>query len=48
MGRWLHLDHAEDGSYLGFSHERCNRSAGARKGAQTVNARRQVQTRYRW
>ena len=32
MGPWLHLDHAEDGSYLGFAHAKCNRDAGARKG----------------
>lgn len=32
MGRWLHYDHADDRqTYLGFSHERCNRNAGARK-----------------
>jgi hypothetical protein len=36
----LHLDHAEDGSYLGFSHAACNKRAGASKGARMVNARR--------
>jgi hypothetical protein len=28
----LHYDHAEDGTYLGFSHGSCNRAAGAAKG----------------
>src|SRR4051794_38428244 len=29
----LHLDHADDGlSYIGFSHAKCNTSAGARLG----------------
>ena len=32
MGPWLHYDHAEDGTYLGFSHARCNVRAGAIKG----------------
>jgi hypothetical protein len=41
MSKRLHLDHAEDGTYLGFAHEGCNRSAGASKGARTTNARRQ-------
>lgn len=30
-GEPLDLDHAEDGSYLGFSHRHCNRSAGGEK-----------------
>jgi hypothetical protein len=40
MSPRLHLDHAEDGTYLGFAHARCNMSAGARKGAAIVNAQR--------
>jgi hypothetical protein len=48
MSPSLHYDHAEDGTYLGFACARCNRSAGASKGAQIANARRQPQTRYRW
>ena len=40
MGRWLHYDHAEDGTYLGFSHGSCNKRAGARKGARITNAQR--------
>lgn len=31
-GQDLDLDHDEVGGYLGFSHRRCNRAAGARKG----------------
>lgn len=31
-GEKLDLDHDESGGYLGFSHVRCNRQAGARKG----------------
>lgn len=50
MGPHLHLDHAEHGGYLGFSHggrcpicrKRCNVSAGASKGARTTNARRRT------
>lgn len=57
VGLW-HLDHAEDGTYLGFSHGercrvcgvKCNVSAGARKGAATVNRRRRspFQPRREW
>lgn len=33
MGEWLHYDHnAQRTGYLGFSHARCNRRAGAREG----------------
>lgn len=46
-GRWIapgqpwDLDHAADRTaYLGPSHRRCNRSAGARLGAKITNARR--------
>lgn len=35
IGPRLHLDHAEDGSYLGFAHAGCNVKAGARKGHAT-------------
>lgn len=38
MNRNLHLDHAEDGTYLGFAHAACNRKAGASKGARIANA----------
>jgi hypothetical protein len=50
MGPWLHLDHAEHGGYLGFSHGlRCNVTAGSRKGARTVNAQRKAtRTSRRW
>lgn len=37
MGRRLHYDHAEDGSYLGFAHARCNIQAGAAKGNALAN-----------
>jgi hypothetical protein len=46
MGRWLHYDHSDDGSYyLGFAHgspcpwcgKRCNQSAGARVGRERQN-----------
>jgi hypothetical protein len=47
MGPHLHLDHAEHGGYLGFSHghrcptcgRKCNVGAGASKGARIANAR---------
>jgi hypothetical protein len=42
MSPQLHLDHAEDGTYLGFAHAACNRKAGASKGAQIVNAARKA------
>lgn len=44
MGPWLHLDHnhARDG-YLGFSHGKCNTSAGAKEGR-----RRQTISQLRW
>ena len=49
VGLW-HLDHAEDGSYLGMSHgeacktcgRKCNVSAGASKGARVTNAKRKT------
>lgn len=34
MGPHLHYDHDEHGGYLGFSHDYCNRRAGAVKGNQ--------------
>jgi hypothetical protein len=37
MGRQLHYDHAEDGTYLGFAHARCNIEAGAAKGNALAN-----------
>ena len=40
MGPNLHLDHDEDGSYLGFSHAACNRRAGAVKGQKLAAMRR--------
>lgn len=46
IGLW-HLDHAENGGYLGFSHGSCNVSAGSSKGARIANARRKVTT-LRW
>jgi hypothetical protein len=36
----LHYDHAEDGTYLGFSHGSCNRVAGAAKGGRVAISRR--------
>jgi hypothetical protein len=43
MGRWLHYDHTDDRlGYLGFAHARCNSVAGARRGAQVVNARQRA------
>jgi hypothetical protein len=49
MGPWLHLDHNDQRSgYLGFSHgarpcpicrRRCNKVAGASKGAKVANAK---------
>lgn len=39
--RALHYDHRDDrDGYLGLSHDRCNREAGARKGAAVTNAMR--------
>jgi hypothetical protein len=38
MSPALHLDHDEHGAYRGFSHGRCNVSAGSRKGARIRNA----------
>jgi hypothetical protein len=38
MSSALHYDHTDDGkAYLGFAHAACNKRAGARKGAATVN-----------
>jgi hypothetical protein len=31
-GQQIDLDHADNGTYLGFAHAGCNRSAGATKG----------------
>jgi hypothetical protein len=40
----IHYDHRDDrGGYLGLSHDRCNREAGARKGAAVTNAKRHGQ-----
>lgn len=35
----LHLDHAEDGTYLGLSHKACNLKAGGLKSAQLAGKR---------
>jgi hypothetical protein len=40
MSPALHLDHAEDGTYLGFAHRACNIKAGSSKGARITNAKR--------
>ncbi len=55
MGPGLHYDHAEDGSYLGFSHgspcpwcrRPCNKRAGAIKGSRIAH-RRKLVTRLAW
>jgi predicted TIM-barrel enzyme len=40
-GAQFDLDHADDrGGYLGVSHSRCNRAAGARRGAAVASGRR--------
>jgi hypothetical protein len=41
----LHYDHNEHGGYLGFSHNTCNREAGAAKGGRIANAMRRTNRR---
>lgn len=59
IGPGLHLDHAEDGTYLGFAHghpcptckRRCNQRAGSLKGNAIQTAHRQPRTTWtsrRW
>lgn len=42
----LHYDHAEDGTYLGFSHRVCNLRAGAAKGGRIAVAKRKPAPRF--
>jgi hypothetical protein len=48
-GSQWHLDHTEDRTgYLGVSHARCNRKAGAKLGARRRWGTRTAITRSRW
>jgi hypothetical protein len=44
-GSLWELDHAEDGSYLGPSHRKCNRQAGMRKAHRAMRQEEQFRPR---